>query len=53
MLLGPDPRGQTMVEYGLLLALIAIIVIGALVFLGPLIADLFQNVGEQLNPAGG
>ncbi len=41
-------RGQTLVEYGLLLALIAVIVIVALLFLGPLISNLFTNVGTQL-----
>jgi pilus assembly protein Flp/PilA len=42
-------EGQTLVEYGLLLALIAIIVIVALVFLGPIVSRLFQNVGTSLN----
>ena len=46
-------RGQTLVEYGLLLALIAVVVIVALVFLGPIIADLFSNIGERVTtPAG-
>jgi pilus assembly protein Flp/PilA len=44
-----DEEGQTLVEYGLLLALIAIIVIVALVFLGPIVSRLFQNVGTSLN----
>jgi pilus assembly protein Flp/PilA len=44
-----DEEGQTLVEYGLLLALIAIIVIVALIFLGPIISQLFQNVGTTLN----
>ena len=44
-----DEEGQTLVEYGLLLALIAIIVIVALFFLGPIISQLFQNVGTTLN----
>ena len=43
--------GQTLVEYGLLLALIAIIVIVALLFLGPLVSEIFQNVGENLQTA--
>ena len=42
-------RGQTLVEYGLLLALIAVIVIAALLFLGPIIADLFSNVGVRVD----
>ena len=44
-----DEDGQTLVEYGLLLALIAIIVIVALLFLGPIISELFQNVGTTMN----
>ena len=40
--------GQTLVEYGLLLALIAIIVIVALLFLGPIVSQIFQNVGDNL-----
>ncbi len=44
-----DEEGQTLVEYGLLLALIAIVVIAALIFLGPIISQLFQNVGTTLN----
>ena len=43
-----DEEGQTLVEYGLLLALIAIIVIVALLFLGPIVSEIFQNVGENL-----
>ena len=43
-----DEDGQTLVEYGLLLALIAIIVIVALIFLGPIISQLFQNVGTTM-----
>lgn len=43
-----DPRGQTLVEYGLLLALIATIVIVALLFLGPVVAQLFGNVGQTI-----
>ena len=42
-----DEEGQTLVEYGLLLALIAIIVIVALLFLGPIVSRIFQNVGTQ------
>jgi pilus assembly protein Flp/PilA len=48
-----DPRGQTLVEYGLLLALVAIVVVVALLFLGPVVADLFTDIGEQLAPPGG
>ena len=44
-----DEEGQTLVEYGLLLALIAIIVIVALLFLGPIVSQIFSDVGENLN----
>jgi pilus assembly protein Flp/PilA len=47
-----DEEGQTLVEYGLLLALIAIIVIVALLFLGPVVSQIFTNVGENLEGAG-
>lgn len=40
--------GQTMTEYGVLLALIAVVVIAALLVLGPKIADVFNNVSSQL-----
>ncbi|MDQ3880177.1 MAG: Flp family type IVb pilin [Chloroflexota bacterium] len=43
-----DEEGQTLVEYGLLLALIAIVVVVALIFLGPIISQLFSNVGQNL-----
>ena len=46
-----DEEGQTLVEYGLLLALIAIIVIVALIFLGPIVSQIFQNVGKNLQGA--
>jgi pilus assembly protein Flp/PilA len=46
-----DEDGQTLVEYGLLLALIAIIVIVALLFLGPIVSQIFQNVGDNLQGA--
>jgi pilus assembly protein Flp/PilA len=40
--------GQTMTEYGVLLALIAVVVIVALLFLGPQIANVFSIVGSKL-----
>ncbi len=41
--------GQTLVEYGLLIALIAVVVIVALLFLGPIVAGLFNNIGNTIN----
>lgn len=43
-----DEEGQAMVEYGLIIALIAIVVIAALLILGPRIANLFEDAGEAL-----
>jgi len=43
-----DEEGQTLVEYGLLLALIAIVVFAALVVLGPIVSSLFTKVGNSL-----
>ncbi len=45
--LGADEEGQTLVEYGLLLALIAIAVIAVIVLLGPAIAGLIQQVMDN------
>ena len=41
-------HGQTLVEYGLLLALIAVLVIVSLIFIGPIVSEIFRNVGENL-----
>jgi len=37
-------KGQTLIEYALLLALIAMVVIVVLRLLGPALSNLFQNV---------
>ena len=39
-----DERGASAVEYGMLVALIAAVVIGTLVMLGPVVNDLFEAV---------
>lgn len=44
-----EEAGQTLVEYGLLIALLAIVVIAALIVLGPQIAALFERVSEALS----
>jgi pilus assembly protein Flp/PilA len=41
-------RAQTLVEYGLLIALIAVVVIAALIFLGPVVSGLFNNIGSTI-----
>jgi|1185.fasta_scaffold38193_1 pilus assembly protein Flp/PilA len=43
-----DERGATMIEYGLLVALIAVVVVPALLILGPAIVALFTGVAGSL-----
>ncbi|HET6985034.1 MAG TPA: Flp family type IVb pilin [Kribbella sp.] len=43
-----DERGATMIEYGLMVALIAMIVVPALLILGPAIVGLFNDVAGNL-----
>ena len=47
-----DEEGQGMVEYGLIIGLIAVVVIVALVALGPKIRDMFQDVNDQIDAIG-
>lgn len=44
-----DQKGQGMVEYALLIGLVAIIVIAVLIFLGPAISNIFQGIIDSLN----
>jgi pilus assembly protein Flp/PilA len=41
-------RAQGLVEYALIIALVAIVVIGTLILLGPQIATIFQNISNNL-----
>jgi pilus assembly protein Flp/PilA len=41
-------NGQGLVEYALIIALVAIVVIGTLILLGPQIASIFQNISNNL-----
>ena len=43
-----EEEGQGMVEYALLVGLIAVVVIGVLVLLGPAIAAKFQSIIDSL-----
>ena len=47
-----DEEGQGMVEYGLIIGLIAIVVIVALVALGPKIRDMFDQVNDSIDDIG-
>ena len=46
--IGPDEKGATMVEYGIMVAFIAVLVLAAVVLLGPQIAALFTSVSNAL-----
>ena len=41
-------KGQTLVEYGLIISMVSVIVVLALALLGPLIANLFSNTAQNL-----
>lgn len=43
-----DERGATAVEYGLLVALIAAVIIGVVMILGDEIGNAFQSIVDQL-----
>ena len=43
-----NEEGQGMVEYGLILALIAVVVIAALSFLGDEVAEIFNDIGDTI-----
>lgn len=43
-----DESGQGMVEYGLIIGLIAIVVIAALLLLGPQIGNIFNRANDEL-----
>ncbi|MCX6080003.1 MAG: Flp family type IVb pilin [Chloroflexi bacterium] len=48
MLLSLKERGQGMVEYALILVLVAIVVIAALTILGPLVGNIFSTINASL-----
>ena len=46
-----NEKGQGLVEYGLILALVGVVVAAALTTLAGDITSLFGNIGTKLNPA--
>ena len=46
-----DEEGQTLVEYGLIVALISIVAIAALELIGSSVTDVFNSVGTTLDNA--
>ena len=50
---GRDDVGASLVEYALLLALIAVVAIGAIAFLGGSVNNQLHNVGNAINSTSG
>jgi len=48
MLFSPKEKGQGLVEYALILVLVAIVVIAALMILGPIIGNVFSTINSSL-----
>ena len=48
MLFLPREEGQGLVEYALILVLVAIVVIAILLLLGPVIGNVFSNIVNSL-----
>ncbi len=49
MLMHTRERGQGLVEYALILVLVAIVVIAVLMLLGPIIGNVFSKINSSLN----
>ena len=49
MLFSPKERGQGLVEYALILVLVAIVVIASLLILGPVVGNAFSTVNNSLS----
>lgn len=48
-----DESGATAIEYGLIAALVAVVLVGALTALGTDLSDVFKGVSTELNTATG
>ena len=48
MLFSIKERGQGMVEYALILVLVAVVVIAALTIMGPLVSNIFKTINNSL-----
>ncbi|MDK1030083.1 MAG: Flp family type IVb pilin [Anaerolineae bacterium] len=45
----PKEKGQGLVEYALILVLVAIVVIAVLMLLGPIIGNVFSSINASLS----
>jgi pilus assembly protein Flp/PilA len=48
-----DENGQSLVEYGLIIALIAIVLVGVLSLLSGSLSNVFSNITDELNDLPG
>jgi len=48
MLFAPKEKGQGLVEYALILVLVAVVVIAVLTLLGPIIGNVFSDIITSL-----
>jgi len=48
MLFAPKEKGQGLVEYALILVLVAVVVIAVLTLLGPIIGNVFSSIIRSL-----
>ena len=48
--LSGEEKGATAVEYGLLIGLVSLILVAALVALGPEFTAMVTRIGDQINP---
>jgi len=48
LLFSPKEKGQGLVEYALILVLVAIVVIAVLTLLGPIIGNVFSKINSTL-----
>jgi len=49
MLFAPKEKGQGLVEYALILVLVAVVVIAVLTLLGPIIGNVFSDIMDAMN----
>ena len=48
MLFSPKEKGQGLVEYALILVLVAVVVLAVLLILGPIIGNVFTEINSGL-----
>jgi pilus assembly protein Flp/PilA len=48
MLFAPQQKGQGLVEYAIILALVAIVVVAVVRLIGPRVGNTFSNINSQL-----